>query len=105
MNLVPWPELHRARDMVDVLHNTSVEIYEDTKRSLKEGDDISARHGRGKDIMSVLGLWPEFNIRVIFIDTALVKANMAAAEQDRLPESEILAQISWVFPALLHELT
>ncbi|KAJ2915637.1 hypothetical protein MD484_g4757, partial [Candolleomyces efflorescens] len=77
VNLIPWGQLHRARDMVDVMHDTSVEIFEKTKQSLKEGGELSSRHGRGKDIMSVL-----------------VKANMAASEEDRLPENELLAQIS-----------
>ena len=56
VDLVPWGTLHQARDMVDVMHNTSVEIFEKTKQSLKESGDFSARHGRGKDVMSVLGL-------------------------------------------------
>ena len=56
VNLIPWGTLHQARDMVDVMHDTSVEIFEKTKQSLKEGGDLSSRHGRGKDIMSVLGL-------------------------------------------------
>ena len=51
----PWGELRRARDMVDVMHQTSVEILEATKMSLKEGRGIQSRIGRGKDIMSTLG--------------------------------------------------
>jgi hypothetical protein len=41
--------MHRVRDMVDVMHNTSLDIFEATKRSANEGDGL----GR-KDIMSVL---------------------------------------------------
>ncbi|KAJ2926652.1 hypothetical protein H1R20_g10424, partial [Candolleomyces eurysporus] len=67
----------RARDIIDVMHQTSVEILEATKKSLKEGGETKSRIGGGKDIMSIL-----------------VKANMEASEEDRLPESEILAQIS-----------
>ncbi|RXW12831.1 hypothetical protein EST38_g13025 [Candolleomyces aberdarensis] len=73
----PWGELQRARDIIDVMHQTSVEILEATKKSLKEGGETKSRIGGGKDIMSIL-----------------VKANMEASEEDRLPESEILAQIS-----------
>lgn len=77
VNALPWKGLHDVRDMIDVMHTTSVEIFEATKRSLEKGEDLSARIGGGKDIMSIL-----------------IKANMAASEEDKLPEKELLAQIS-----------
>lgn len=56
VNLLPWKKLHQIRDMVDVLHHNSVEIFEATKRSVKEGyRDTDGRIGEGRDIMSVLG--------------------------------------------------
>ncbi|KAF6748132.1 cytochrome P450 [Ephemerocybe angulata] len=77
VNALPWKGLHDVRDMIDVMHTTSVEIFEATKRSLEKGEDLSAKIGGGKDIMSIL-----------------IKANMAASEEDKLPEKELLAQIS-----------
>ncbi|KAJ2919662.1 hypothetical protein MD484_g664, partial [Candolleomyces efflorescens] len=77
VNLLPWKKLHELRDMVDVMHNTSVEIFESTKRSLEAGEHLSNRIGKGKDVMSLL-----------------LKANNAASDEDKLPETELLAQIS-----------
>jgi hypothetical protein len=54
VDLLPWKKLHELRDMVDVMHNTSVEIFEATKRSLEGGADPSRRIGGGKDVMSLL---------------------------------------------------
>jgi hypothetical protein len=53
----PWGELRRTRDMVDVMHQTSVEILEATKKSLKDSGERKSRIGGGKDIMSILGEW------------------------------------------------
>ncbi|KAF6751312.1 cytochrome P450 [Ephemerocybe angulata] len=77
IDALPWKDLRAVRDMVDIMHKTSVEIFEATKQSLREGKDLSTRIGGGKDIMSIL-----------------VKANMDASVEDRMPESELLAQIS-----------
>ncbi|KAF5313993.1 hypothetical protein D9611_006969 [Ephemerocybe angulata] len=77
VDTVPWKAVHEVRDMIDVMHNTSVDIFEATKLSLARGEDPSERIGGGKDIMSIL-----------------IKANMNASEEDRLPDSELLAQIS-----------
>ncbi|KAF6748100.1 cytochrome P450 [Ephemerocybe angulata] len=76
VDALPWKALHIVRDMVDVMHNTSLEIFEATKRSLDKVDGGSEKRD-GKDIMSIL-----------------LKANMAASEEDKLPEAELLAQVS-----------
>ncbi|KAF5328482.1 hypothetical protein D9611_014531 [Ephemerocybe angulata] len=77
VDTLPWKALHEVRDMVDVMHNTSVDIFEATKRSVARGEDPSTRIGGGKDIMSIL-----------------IKANSSASEEDKLPDSELIAQIS-----------
>ncbi|KAJ3507575.1 hypothetical protein NMY22_g16892 [Coprinellus aureogranulatus] len=79
VDLLPWKKLHELRDMVDAMHKTSIEIYEATKESLKDGQRVEGggRVGGGKDIMSVL-----------------VKANLSASEEDRLTEDEMIGQIS-----------
>ena len=43
------------RDIVDVLHDTSVEIFETKKKALEEGDE--AQIGQGKDILSILSAY------------------------------------------------
>lgn len=55
MNLLPWKNLHDLRDVVDVLGNTAIEIFEEKKRALEEGDEaVTQQIGKGKDIMSIL---------------------------------------------------
>ncbi|CAA7267173.1 unnamed protein product [Cyclocybe aegerita] len=78
VDLIPWKALHDLRDIVDVLHDTSVEIIESKKKALAEGDESVANQiGQGKDILSIL-----------------LKANMTASEADKLSEAEMLGQMS-----------
>ena len=45
-----------ATECVDIMHNTSLEIFESKKRALAEGNDvIKDEIARGKDLISVLG--------------------------------------------------
>ena len=46
------------RDMVDVLTNTSIEIYEKKKKVLEKGDEAVAKQiDKGNDIMSILSAY------------------------------------------------
>ena len=55
IDLLPWKELHEFRDIVDVLHNTAVEIIESKKKAMAAGDDaVLDQVGQGKDIISIL---------------------------------------------------
>lgn len=52
-----WPSkaVKHFRDIVDTMHETSVEIYESKLEAIKKGDDaLAAQIGRGKDIISIL---------------------------------------------------
>jgi hypothetical protein len=56
LNLFPSRALHELRDIVDVLQNTAVEIYEAKQKALAEGDgEAEMKVSEGKDIMSILG--------------------------------------------------
>ncbi|RDB26333.1 hypothetical protein Hypma_006808 [Hypsizygus marmoreus] len=70
-----WKNLRKLRDIVDISHNTSVKIFEEKKALQEEGEEKLL--GQGKDIISIL-----------------MKANIEASSEDRLPDSEVLAQIS-----------
>ncbi|KAI0716854.1 cytochrome P450 [Earliella scabrosa] len=62
----------------DVIHKKSIEIFEQKKRALMQGDEaLKYQVGEGKDIMSIL-----------------LRANMVTSEADRLPEDELVAQIA-----------
>ncbi|KAL0954834.1 hypothetical protein HGRIS_003778 [Hohenbuehelia grisea] len=78
LDMTPWPTLHKARDMIDLMHRTSIEILDTKKRALEEGDEAVERQvAQGKDILSIL-----------------LRANMEAKGEDVLPESELLAHIT-----------
>ncbi|KIJ12414.1 hypothetical protein PAXINDRAFT_118137 [Paxillus involutus ATCC 200175] len=78
MNILPWGTLHGIRDMVDIMHETSIEILKNKRKQCEVDDSLVVdQPTRGTDIISTL-----------------LKNNLAADDSDRLPESEILAQIS-----------
>jgi len=66
------------RDIVDTLHNISVEIFEAKKEALEKGDEaVTQQISQGKDIMSIL-----------------MRANISASEDERLSREELLGQMS-----------
>ncbi|KAG6861357.1 hypothetical protein C0995_001090 [Termitomyces sp. Mi166 len=74
---LPMRRLRAMRDIVDTLDRTTTEIFEGKKRALKEGDEALAKQvGRAKDLLSIL-----------------MKANMDASEEDKLPDNEVLGQL------------
>ncbi|KZP14950.1 cytochrome P450 [Athelia psychrophila] len=74
VKLIPFADVQSLREMVDMMDETSHEIV----RS-KESSNLVANEevGGGKDIMSIL-----------------LKANTAAAEEDRLTDAEVIAQVT-----------
>ena len=57
VNSVPWKSLHEVRDIIDVLSNTSIDIFESKKEALAKGDKVLENQiGLGKDIMSILSM-------------------------------------------------
>ncbi|RDB25864.1 Docosahexaenoic acid omega-hydroxylase CYP4F3 [Hypsizygus marmoreus] len=79
VDLIPLTNVRRLRDIVDVIDATSVEIYTAKKSALAQGDEaVMKQIEQAKDIMSIL-----------------MKTNMEAADEDKLPETEILGQMSY----------
>ncbi|KAH7907756.1 cytochrome P450 [Hygrophoropsis aurantiaca] len=85
VKVTPWKTLHELDDIVDIMDRTSTEVFESKKAALEKGDEaVLQQVGQGKDIMSIL-----------------LRANMAAAEKDRLPDKELLGQMTTlVFAAM-----
>ncbi|KAJ3912269.1 cytochrome P450 [Lentinula edodes] len=78
MNITPWKTLHDVRDMVNYMHDLSVEIYKEKRRALEEGDEAVIKQiGKGKDLLSIM-----------------MKENMKADDEDKLEETEIIAQVA-----------
>ncbi|KAI0327596.1 cytochrome P450 [Cubamyces sp. BRFM 1775] len=75
---IPSPTLQRVMYLRDVVRRQSIKIYEEKKAALLKGDEaLKMQVGEGKDLMSIL-----------------LKANMEASEEDRLPEEELIGQMS-----------
>ncbi|KAH9948647.1 cytochrome P450 monooxygenase [Amylocystis lapponica] len=78
LDLIPHKGLQKLKTIVDTMDGTANAIYRAKKTAFERGDEAVMRQvGEGRDIMSVL-----------------MEANMEAAEEDRLPESELVAQMS-----------
>lgn len=55
VNALPWRNLHKARDTVDFMYATSMDIFNEKKRALQDGDTtLSHEVSEGKDIISIL---------------------------------------------------
>ncbi|KAH9915036.1 cytochrome P450 [Epithele typhae] len=77
VELAPFQVLQKAKDHVDTVQKGCQDLLNSKRMAIKSGDAEALRlMGEGKDILSVL-----------------LKENMLAAEEDRLPEEELLAQI------------
>ncbi|KAH9852304.1 cytochrome P450 [Lenzites betulinus] len=76
--MIPSPALRRLLDISDIIHSRSSEIFAAKKKALLSGDDaLKHQVGEGKDLMSIL-----------------LKANVIAAEEDKMPEEELIGQMS-----------
>ncbi|KAK7685185.1 hypothetical protein QCA50_011548 [Cerrena zonata] len=76
--LLPMPTIQKLRELIDIIEVESKANLADKRTALQAGDDVVVRQvGEGKDIMSIL-----------------LRANMAASEEDKLPENELVGQMS-----------
>jgi hypothetical protein len=63
VNIIPWKDVHDVRDIVDVLTDTSIKIFDIKTKALTEGDEaLATQIGRGKDIMSILSAFIQATI-------------------------------------------
>ncbi|TFK83127.1 cytochrome P450 [Polyporus arcularius HHB13444] len=75
--------LHRLLDISDTMRRRATEIVQVKKAALNKGDEeLLRRVGEGKDIMSLL-----------------LKSNMIAAENDKISDDEVIAQVSTIMLA------
>jgi hypothetical protein len=80
--------------VIDVFHNTSVEIYEAKKHAFQQGnDELEAQIRQGKDIISILSTPISFPSGLVLTKKSLVRENMKASEEEKLSDAEVLAQI------------
>ncbi|KZP05461.1 cytochrome P450 [Athelia psychrophila] len=83
VGLIPSADVRKLCGIVDFMHDTSVGIIASKRAALERGDEAVVQQvGRGGDIMSIL-----------------LKANMRASEDDRLPEEELVGQMTTLIDA------
>ncbi|KAF7365708.1 Docosahexaenoic acid omega-hydroxylase CYP4F3 [Mycena venus] len=73
---VPWKAVHDFRDILDIMDHTTRQIFIEKKRALESGGE-EFQQDAGKDIMSIL-----------------MKENARAEDEDRLPDAEVIGQMS-----------
>ncbi|KAH6887849.1 cytochrome P450 [Coprinopsis sp. MPI-PUGE-AT-0042] len=74
MGNLTWGSLRTMKRIVDIMDDTSQDIYQRRKKVLETGGVLD---GSGKDILTIL-----------------MRSNMESSEQDKLPDHEIIAQIT-----------
>ncbi|KAI0657108.1 cytochrome P450 [Cubamyces menziesii] len=78
LSLIPQTDVQRILHISRTIAQRSKEIINEKKMALMKGDDeLKHKVGEGKDLMSIL-----------------LKANMLAAEDERLTDEELVAQMS-----------
>lgn len=95
---LPFKVVKEVRDIVDVLYETSIEIFNSKRKALEEGDEaLAAQVGRGKDIISILSEFRFASTLMGFTTYVLfkVKANMTASEEDKMTDKDVLGQITY----------
>ncbi|KAH9941852.1 cytochrome P450 [Epithele typhae] len=85
VELFPHRGIQGVKRFIDRLHDESLKIYRGKIAAMEKGnEEVLKQVGEGKDVMSIL-----------------IRANMEASEEDRLPEEEVIAQIStFIFAAM-----
>ncbi|KAF8910661.1 cytochrome P450 [Gymnopilus junonius] len=70
-------EVKQYRDIMDTMYSASIEIFNAKKKAVEEGEETDDNQVReGKDVLSML-----------------IKANIDASEEDKVPQKELLSQI------------
>ncbi|KAI1782200.1 cytochrome P450 [Ganoderma leucocontextum] len=77
LDRVPHKTIQHMKTVCNVMHQRSLDIYNEKKAAIERGDqETLLAVGEGKDMLSIL-----------------LKENMKAADEDRLPDGELLAQM------------
>ncbi|CCM06150.1 uncharacterized protein FIBRA_09623 [Fibroporia radiculosa] len=78
LDMIPYKKAHKVKAIVDTMSQKSQGIFDVKATALRSGDEVLAQQvGEGKDIMSIL-----------------MRANATTSDEDRLPDHELIAQMS-----------
>ncbi|KAH8101909.1 cytochrome P450 [Cristinia sonorae] len=80
LNRYPYRKVQHLKNVVDTVWNKSIDIVGQRKAALEAGEEaVNAMVGGGKDIMSIL-----------------LRANMEASDEDRIPDEQLIAQVNTI---------
>ena len=100
LEMLPSPKAKEMAHVVDTLSTKAEEIVASRKAELaSSGEDI----GAGKDILSILCELSHlpFDQCVLSELLNIVKANVNASEEDRLPDEEVVNNVGCVIGSLI----
>ena len=81
LDLMPWKTIQKIKEIVDMLHNISQDIYRSKIDALKKGDEfVSQQIGQGKDIMSVLRKYSFFFVQGMGLTCTIYMIPMSQSE-------------------------
>jgi hypothetical protein len=98
---MPSSFVQDVKDIVDVMHETAIDICKTKQRAIEEGHGDDGK----KDIISILSrccsAYHNGSCREQLLTRYLtiVRANASAAEEDRLSDEEVIGQVSYVLPS------
>lgn len=93
---VPSAPFQKMRAIRAAMSEQSKQVFYSKRAALEKGDQAVVHQvGEGKDILSILSA--SHCLRrtsyIVYLFFSTVKENMAANEDDKLPEAELIAQI------------
>ena len=93
----PSERLRLIKNISDTIHSESIEILRDKRTAIQSGDQAMIdKVGEGKDIMSILCKLLQLHAtRILTSQYFVVRENMKASEADRLPEAQVIGQMSY----------
>ncbi|KAJ3537263.1 hypothetical protein NMY22_g5663 [Coprinellus aureogranulatus] len=90
VSLIPWRQLRLLQEKIDIMHRTSVDIFNSKKKAMLQGNDTEQL-----DFLSILSwVLPLLLHSSIKWNIAAVRENAKASAEDRLPDDQVIAQIS-----------
>ncbi|KAI0739059.1 cytochrome P450 [Daedaleopsis nitida] len=81
LDRIPIPNVQRLKASIDTLYGRSSEIVAESKRTVEK-----ARAGGHEDESTKI------------LISVLLQANMDAAEEDRMPDNQVVGQMTWAHP-------
>ena len=54
LNMTPIKALHKLRDISDVMHNTSLDVFNAAKKKAMTGEEVGDSKANHKDLLTIL---------------------------------------------------